>query len=82
MPEASKALVVYSNDLGSASVGEKMLNEARKAGICITAVLKTEYFSDNDSDVVDRVLEQAEKGLWLIIHKIAWLMKPKYCSPF
>ena len=63
MPEASKALVVYSNEPGSEAVGEKMLNEARKAGICITAVLKADFLSDNDSDVVDRVLEQAEKGL-------------------
>ena len=78
MPGASEALAVHATDLGSASVGEKMLNEARKAGICITAVLEADFFSDNDSDVVDRVLEQAKKGLRIIIQKIASLMKLKY----
>ena len=62
VPAAQHVTVVHSNDSAMMSLGTKILEEARNAGLCVSAVFEADFFSENDSELVDNILMEANKG--------------------
>ena len=62
VPAAQHVTVVHSNDSAMMSLGTKILEEARNAGLCVSAVFEADFFSKNDSELVDKILMEANKG--------------------
>ena len=62
VPAAQHVTVVHGNDSAMMSLGTKILEEARNAGLCVSAVFEADIFSKNDSELVDKILMEANKG--------------------
>ena len=62
VPAAQHVTVVQGNDSAMMSLGTKILKEARNAGLCVSAVFEADFFSKNDSELVDKILMEANKG--------------------
>ena len=62
VPAAQHVTVVHGNDSAMMSIGTKILKEARTAGLCVSAVFEADFFSKNDSELVDKILMEAKKG--------------------
>ena len=62
VPAAQHVTVVHGNDSAMMSLGNKILKEAINAGLCVSAVFEADFFSKNDSELVDKILMEANKG--------------------
>ena len=65
IPKSTAVTVVHGSDAAMTSAGLDSLDEARKAGLCVTGIYKADFFSNDYSAIVDSVITEAEKGMCL-----------------
>ena len=63
IPKSTAVTVVHGSDAAMTSAGLDSLDEARKAGLCVTGIYEADFFSNDYSAIVDSVLAEAEKGM-------------------